>query len=322
MKPPVLSEPLKYFPVSRNDFEFKAGLARLDLNSDEPRQYFFQLDKQWPAYRKEKLTARAERLQKYVCQDNLNPEIRAQASAFIIVQLCHHYPSLFQLQRDTLQASLNCVLSGETLVFDDQLELFAVENSAAAPPYQDNLDALCCQIQEDISISEMGGQRDRISYLHLCLPNYWAAEDKIGRSFIDAHRPVPAMEKINTQASSLMKTLCQKGPFERFTWGITSDTRLNHHPQAPADQPQDSWLGRHAGANEYFLRIERQAMMGFSKVTGLLFSIRTYHRPFSDLNGDERRRLARSIQSMPPEVLEYKGLKQSKENILALLNEV
>ncbi len=310
-----LPAPLSYFPLSARPFEFSAGLRPLPASSHHPLDQIFQLDQQWPQYRQNKLDARDEHFDKYVCRANLTPATEAAACALIVQQLRHEHPALFSLDDHTL----HCALSAETLTFDENWAL------PATSPYHDSLDALCCQIQEDLAIIEVDDRgRDRISYLHLCAPNHWAAQDKLDHSFLHAHAPIPAMERINRHSEKLVHSLIDKGPFERFAWGLATDTRLNHHPLPPAGVDADAWRGRafDPAQPRLYLRIERQTTTGLPEQRALLFTIRSYHRDVTTLDTEQRRVLCSTITSMTPAVKSYKGLADTSVKIIDFLMEI
>jgi len=307
--------PLQYFPISSKSFDFKTGLRAIKPG-DNANEKIFQIDNEWQQYRHAKMIARAERLDKYVCSHQLGPAAESRATLYIVNQLTHEHPEQFELTKSKNNIRLHCRLSGEQLDFDQSLQL--INNNE----YHNTLDALCCQIQEDIAIVERCRQTDFISYLHICLPNHWAAEDKIGKSFIDAHLPVPAMDKINKQAPKLIDTLIHKGPFERFAWGIATDKRLNHHPIVPGGIEQAEWQGRKFDPDEpeLYLRIERQTTADLPKVGAFIFAIRTYHRSVKNLTSDELTILKQAILTMPDTVKTYKGLHRQREEICDYLD--
>ncbi len=312
-------DPIAYFPISSKPFEFKAGLKRLPAEgAATAAEKVFQIDNQWQAYRDAKLASRAERLEKYVCEKRLSDDARSRITAFLLKRLPMEYPAYFALKVAQDRAMFECRLSGETLVFDNQLQLTGVEGTPPQHAYRDALDALCCQIQEDFSITQLEDKRDHITYLHLCLPNYWAAEDKIGKCFVGAHVPVPAMEKMIAQAKSLIDALARNNLFERFTWGLTTDARLNHHPIPPPGRDPAVWKGRRfdPATPALYLRTERQVTIGLPEVGALVFTIRTYLRDVKTLDRGEIDRLIFSLRSMAPEIATYKGIADDREAIL------
>ena len=307
--------PLQYFPVSSNPFEFKTGL-RVIKPDDNSENKIFQFDTEWQKYRHAKMAARAERLDKYVNRHQLSPAAESRTILYVLNQLTREHPEHFELTYSQNNARLDCYLSEEQLHFDQSLQL--INNNK----YQNTLDALCCQMQEDIAIVELCEQRDFIGYLRLCLPNHWAAEDKIGQTFIDAHLPVPEMDKIIQRAPRLIETLIHKGPFERFTWGIATDKRLNHHPIAPDGIEQAEWQGRKFNPDkpELNLRIEGQTTTGLPEVCAFIFTFRTYHRMVKDLPRDELTALKHAILTMPGAVKAYKGVHRQSDEICGYLD--
>lgn len=315
----IIPSPLDYFPLRDRPFEFSVGLRAL---ADDPANRYervIQLDNQWPRYRRAKLKARRECLDKYLCAAHLSEAVESHAASLLLKRLSQEYPMYFHL--DSGVSILSCRLTGERLIFDSALRLIEADGSKTAPTYRDALDALCCQIQEDLAIVELRNDQAIITYLHLCLPNYWAAADKIGRGFTEAHAPVPVMDKINAKAHQLINSLLTKGPFERFTWGLTCDNRLNHHPSPPPRWNAETWHGRRFDPQHpaLYLRIERQVTLPCPKVNAFLFMIRTYCRAVKTLCRAEIERLLGAIQTMPPAILAYKGLAADRDRIIAWL---
>ena len=242
--------------------------------------------------------------------------------------MLEQHPQSFRLSETQGRLKLHCALTKETLSLDRELHLLdTVAEHPLTPAYQDTLDALACQLQEDlavVSLDEHGN--DYVAALHLCLPNHWAAEDKIGKGFIASHAPVPEMEQINKSAAQLLNVMVNKGPFVRFAWGLATDTRLNHHPEAPPGQDEASWHGRRfdPARPELYLRVERQTIHGFPQINASLFTIRSYFYDVSQLakQPQQREALYSAIQSMSGESLQYKGLLQDKAAILEWLDTI
>lgn len=316
----------RYFPPAKGRYEVKAGLHPLgtDFGIGPADGRVFQLDRDWPRYRRERLAARREALDKYVCTADPSGAAQTALSTFFLDRLSREYPGLFSLELHALR----CRLSGETLVFDDRLELVEAQPEAgvdgAQPPYASALDALACQVQEDLALTELdadGG--DRLSALHLCFPNHWAAEDKIGRGFAAIHEPVPGFGRIGAQQRPLLKALTERGPFVRFAWGLATDTRLNHHPVAPAGYPDlDAWRGRDfdPARPRLFLRIERQVIAGLPGANAFLFTIRTYFEDVQALPSGQVGALRSAIESMDEATLRYKGIEARRKEILESLS--
>ena len=116
--------------------------------------------------------------------------------------------------------------------------------------------------------------------------------------------------------------MIHKGPWERFAWGVATDTVLNHHPDNPDDPARTltDYSPASAGAGTC-LRIERQTLVGFPAHHGALFTIRTYFTPVADVAADPLRRqaLASALRGMSDASLEYKGLVKLRAPLLAYL---
>lgn len=317
-----LGEPLQYFPLQAGAFEFTVGLRRLPPEAGDGIDGLIQIDKQWPRYRKEKLDARREQVDKYICSKDLSEPARYRATAVLIDYLLRTWPALFRWDDDGDITRLHCELSGETLFLDPSLELIRCKSATDNPPqpgYINALDALCCQIHEDLAICQRQDQSqdsgNHITYLHLCLPNHWAPGDKIGRDFIGIHGPVPGMTRINRHAATLIRMLTGTKSYERFAWGLTTDARLNHHPHA-VNGPHGTEIGReqHTGRRfdssdpKVYLRVERQVCHGLADVGAFLFLIRTYVYDIRTLERQQLIRLTHTLETMSAEIRAYKGV--------------
>lgn len=323
--PAQLPQPARYFPLSKGRYEVKPGLFRWgqDFGNGAADGQLFQFDRQWPAYRAEKDAARAERLTKYVSVAGMERAALAQVCGFIGERLLQEHPALFGWQGDAGPENLHCHLSGERLEFTAPGQLASPGRAAVTPVYANAWDALGSQLQEDLALIELDETgRSRLCALHLCLPNHWAAEDKIGRSFTAIHDPVAGFDVIARREQALLQAVLERGPFVRYAWGLSTDQRLNHHPSPPEAAEESDWLGRrfNARAPQLYLRVERQVLWGFAPTRTLLFTIRTYHYDCArQLDQQQRQLIAAAVHSMPAASLRYKGLAQDRDAIYAWL---
>lgn len=312
-----LPPPAHYFPVRPGPYVMKAGLARLGtpVGNGAADGRILQLDRQWARYRANKLQARTEALSKYYCAvPAFDGAIRNAVAALLLDTLAAEYPEQFILeQRSTKQRRLHCPTSGEQLDFDIHGRLTGAHCAEdVRPPYRDNLDALTCQIQEDLAVvSTTPRECGQVLMLHLCAPNHWAAGDRIGRSFQEAHGPVPQFQRVARHTPALLANLRDAGPYVRFAWGLATDPRLNHHPEPPPGTVDAAaWHGRQFDPAEpaLYLRVERQVLVGIPAADCFVFAIRTYITPADELTPDQRRMLADAVLGMDEEIVEYKGL--------------
>lgn len=323
----VIENSPDYFPLENGRYEVKPGLMPfgVDLGNGKVDQQVFQIDHSKAEFRQFKLLARNERLSKYYQTCDYPPLVASAIAQLIVDRLVQEHPHYFHYQKGTI--NLHNQLTGETLIFDPQWQLQQVEGSSrVCPPYTSALDALAMQIQEDLAVvSRAADGSNWLSAIHVCYPNHWAAEEKIGKNFASVHQPVAGMEKINQRGAMIVNTMIDRRPTLRFGWGLSTDTRLNHHPEPPPDISDRQWYGRQFNLNNprLYLRIERQVIWGLPEVNAALFVIRTYFRDCRLIKRDPvlQAKLIAAIASMTSDSLIYKGLADSKDDILAWLTQ-
>jgi len=310
-----------YFPPASGRYEMKAGLAPLstDLGNGEQDGQVFQLDSGFGEYRRVKELARAEKLDKYYQVRDCDPELMGTVARFIAGRLVEEHPEKFSLEEGDGEVVLNCGLSGEVLRFD--AEMREVRGETGMPPYSDPLDALAMQVQEDLSVVCRVGEKDWVCAIHLSCPHTWTAESKIGMDFVTMHAHVPGMNRI--RRAGMVNVMVEAQGLARFVWSLSTDRRLNHHPEVPAGVDAAAWEEKHFDpANpRLFLRVEREVLWGFQERDAALFALRTSFRDCEEVRRDPAlcEPLCASIESMSPELLAFKGLADSRDDILAWL---
>lgn len=72
------------------------------------------------------------------------------------------------------------------------------------------------------------------------------------------------MEKINRRGDAIAHTMITHKPMVRFAWGLSTDTRLNHHPESPPGVSVSEWQNRNFDSqhSQLYLRIDRQQIWG------------------------------------------------------------
>jgi len=251
--------------------------------------------------------------------DNCYSEFIRHKTSLAITQPEHHILS-YNLEltlANTIQEFIK-----QTLLQEHSLNLELVKHTTPLP-YQNSteLDILCQYIQEDLAIiqqtpaSKNTPSSNCIRYLHISSPNYWAPEQKIGKTFAQIHTPVAGMD--HTIEHKIVHAITTKGPYVRFAWGITTDTQLNHHPLPPPNILPELWHGRTFNKNQpkAYLRIERQVTIPFPEHNAALFLIHSYFTDISTLTSSHKTQLLNAINSMTPEQKKYKGLIDADELI-------
>lgn len=193
------------------------------------------------------------------------------------------------------------------------------KNLAAVKTWQEGI----LSIQEDVALVKLKDQSNELIFLSICFPNYWAPETKIGKDFSIVHGPVPGMDHVNRASLSLFQRVADRGAVQRYAWGVSTDTRLSHHPNPQLQDYIDLGPGREFESlnSKNYLRVERQVL---TPVTNdlLLFMIRTFFIDLNEFLKDEmqKRALLRQVNTMPEDVLNFKGLTVFKQKSLQSLN--
>jgi dimethylamine monooxygenase subunit A len=294
---------MKYLPFLTGVYSTAPGLVPASKHETDADKLIFQMDDFYNSYLDNKALCRKENMSKYYCEHNASVETTRLANEYIVQQLQKEHSTYFDYEETGDHCILINLLSGELIQWHKATMQLSNDN------YLSLFDALCSQVQEDLAVCQLQDTSDWLANIHLCAPNHWAAEDKIGRSFDAVHAPVPGMEKTMPHYFKMLQSVIQKGPFTRYAWGIATDNRLNHHPVAPPGIEQKYWQGRAVNkATQLFIRTERQNLVGFPKSNAFLFTIRTYFYEVNLLENDEKKALWSAVRSMSPESLAYKGL--------------
>ena len=304
----ALPDPPSYFPLRHGRYDVAPGLNRFgkDLGGGDADRKLFQIDRTFPRFREQKLASRGERLDKYVCVSDLAEETVADLTRFIARRLATEHARHFRLDG----ARLRCELTGETLSFDDHMRL-------TSGHYAGSLDALACQVQEDLAVVSRSPARGHwLSAVHVCFPNGWAPAEKVGHTFAAVHEPVAGMAEMNRRGDEFARIMTgATDGLVRFAWGVTFDDRLNHHPDKPRPpfDPADP---------RAFLRVERQTIWGFPARGAALFTIRTYLYDCDRMRRDPATRdpLVAALRSMSAQSRAYKGLAKSFDPLLDWLS--
>ena len=232
-----------------------------------------------------------------------------------LTHLAADYPQHFTLSQDGDEWRWENRLLGIT-------ESFTFGDAATLP--QEPLEWAGRQMQGDFCLLD---QREGDLYLDAGLvtfPADWSLAFDLGMSFEEWHGPVPIAHErgVFTRAKKFLMNLQVDQPWQRFNWTFTVGPRLDTAPEIyhlwGRDKP--TVTAENAGEKVY-LRVEVQVLARLPRSHGVLFSIRTYMIRLDELatNPEWARRLRRVLASLPPEIVDYKGLTRNLELVMAWL---
>ncbi len=320
--------PPVYFPIDRGLYEIGPGFRPLghDFGNGKMDSLVFQFDREFPRFQQEKQAARKENLTKYFGVSRLAPDVLAQTVDFFLEKLPKDHPEFFQLNEKDGVRTLHCKLTNEILNFDSSGNLVTASGGKATPPYSHAIDALVNQIQEDFAIVSTKENENWLSAMHVCGPSHWDPREKLGKDFLAVHAPIPGFDKVGRAHLQIVDAMVNKGPFVRFVWSFVTDTRLNHHPEAPVGEDAALWKGRSFSENAdgsapFHLRVERQLTFGLPRSKASLFFIRLSFIDGNILKANERwnSQLVSALQSMTPESRVYKGVSGCFDELVSWL---
>ncbi|WP_336514217.1 heme-dependent oxidative N-demethylase subunit alpha family protein [Pollutibacter soli] len=301
---------MKYLPFLNGQYSVAPGLFPFSRTDQAPYNIFFHIDHNYKRYITNKEVCRRENLKKYHPDFPVSKETLTPVTEFILSKMISENPDSFEAFENSGSKGIYNLITNEIIQWDTS------SDKIRGDKYVSVLDALCSQLQEDFAIWQLTGDENKMIALHICAPNHWAAEDKIGRGFDAVHEPVPGMEKQRPHVQKMLQSVVTKGPFFRFAWGISTDDRLNHHPIVPHGMSAALWHGRKVGQHSpLFIRTEKQNLIGFPEINAFLFTIRTYFYPVDELNVLEKQKLIMAVETMSEDSLVYKGLVGKKDTL-------
>ena len=161
----------------------------------------------------------------------------------------------------------------------------------------------------------------RIPWLAVCLPSYWAPEDKVGRHFAEVHAPVADNALLIGAAAHLVRLVTGTERWERFVWTITRSGKLHQHPKHDVAAHWHADLDAHGLAAQAFFRTEHQTFIPMPTQRQAIFTIHVETHALTDaLAAPADARLVHdALASMSAPVLAYRGLTNARERLLQWL---
>jgi dimethylamine monooxygenase subunit A len=135
-------------------------------------------------------------------------------------------------------------------------------------------------VQEDLCLMEPGADGHILTAAALCFPASWTLAQKIGRSLLGIHLPVPLYsDDIGRRVQRMFDAIRPDQPLWRMNY-LTYDDATLHQPRREGEsrtQPQ----------GHFFVRCERQCFVRLPQTRAVLFSIHTYVVRAETLTGVE-----------------------------------
>ncbi|KAG8894085.1 hypothetical protein FRB99_001528 [Tulasnella sp. 403] len=207
-------------------------------------------------------------------------------------------------------------------------------------------------VQDDLALLLPGP--DKKHYLQagsICLAGSWRLEDKIGLPLASIHtsgdvpqyqqkleqsmdryfsklQPDKLVVRHNYQFQVVadnqraMQTSLRQNDPEELSWAESAFGDEGTYQHGGIGPAQGEQIGIATRPEEIYYRTERQTLRRLPRSGAILFTIRTYHEPVTNLAKESGvpGRLASAVRSWPPEVGSYKGLHRYKDVLLDYLD--
>ena len=155
-------------------------------------------------------------------------------------------------------------------------------------------------------------------------PADWSLAFDLGMSFKEWHGPVPLAHDLGVfdRALKYLLAIQVEHPARRLNWTLSINPLMEQAPETYHEwgATRNQITPENAGRLVH-LRVELQGLHRLPRSHALLFPIRTYLIRLEDLvtQPDWGRRLRLVLQTLPPELVEYKGLSRYSGSVIEWL---
>ncbi|KAG9547777.1 glycosyltransferase family 22 protein, partial [Aureobasidium melanogenum] len=227
----------------------------------------------------------------------------------LLEELCGYlperYPSMF---RKTEHGMVN-LFADET--FDIRKDVLTMNGNR-----EDPMQMAARMVQDDLAI--MFEKEDGQMYLlagAILLPGFWRLQDKLGMSLDEIHYSgdVPGYhDKLRKGMNNFFRRIKPEAPVKRNNYFLQVDEDLAwSYSIGPEDDGEPSWdtAAANRAIEHHYFRSECQSLRRLPRSGGVLFTIRTYFHPITEIAEEDYvpGRLASAIRSWGDDVSKYKG---------------
>ncbi|KAF3272319.1 hypothetical protein TWF970_010139 [Orbilia oligospora] len=301
---PLPYRPFKYGPT----YFVTMGLRKGNLDD------WIELDNEYlkfHAIKKERIESRGDSLCKTA------PEA-LDAAIELLELLCDYLPKRYPSMFTKTGVGVDNIITNESF------------NITQRPLLEEPMRTIGRLIQDDIAIMVEGS--DGLSYLKsgsIILPGFWKLEEKFNMNLSDIHTSgdVPQFrEKLERGMVNFFKRVMPDDMVIRHNYFMQVDDGLAwSHSIGPEDSPHVGWFTAEKDkvVENHWFRSERQTLRRLPRSGGVVFTIRTYFHPVTEVAKEPYvpGRLASAIRSWGDDVAKYKGSEKYKSILLNFLDQ-
>ncbi|KAI7239206.1 glycosyltransferase family 22 protein [Hortaea werneckii] len=307
------TKPLPYRPFRWGPYHITMGLR--SMNWDE----WIELDNHYLRYHEDKARRIAERGAK-CCRTDPDPKVWDAAVELLeelSAYLTERYPSMFT----KTDVGIDNTVTNESFNIPE-----LTMNGNKEDPMQ-----LCARlVQDDLAI--MIEKEDGQYYLlagAILLAGFWRLEDKFGMCMSEIHTSgdVPGFKsKLEKGMMNFFRRVKPESPVLRNNYFMQVDDSLPWSHSIGSEDAQDGigWYTaeKNRAIKHHFFRSERQSLRRLPRSGGVVFTIRTYFLPVTEIAEEPYvpGRLASAVRSWGDDVAKYKGREQYQDVLLEFLD--
>ncbi len=205
---------------------------------------------------------------------------------------------------ETKPADVLALQPAATLAIAELAEHIARRGFTGVKPGSDlaTLASLAESVAEDLCILTPHGGSYLFTAGVLCFPNRWRLTDKIGKTLIETHAPVPEYaEAVGATVDRFLARLRPLRLYMRENWGLASTPELHlPTPVAPVNPATNT---------DFYLRIETQGFLKLPTTLAVVFSIRTTVTRWAEVAHERRSAILSAIGKLSTPWMDYKSIK-------------
>jgi hypothetical protein len=161
---------------------------------------------------------------------------------------------------------------------------------------------------DDLCLMEKRAGQWRLTALSLCAGSFFTAEEVIGRSLAELHGPVGGFaERFLARVERIFDGLRPGLVLERRNWTLLNSEAL-HTPSSVPIRAAIGEISPAQAAQILNLRVERQTLRRLPRTGGVVFTIRVWLAPLSQLAADASHKaaFAQAWKTATPQLRAYK----------------
>jgi hypothetical protein len=236
----------------------------------------------------------------------------------LIDHLLQHFPDVYQQSDYEQGRGTVCAkqTASDTLVNRLTGERWRCSDFAIAP-----LDLAARLVQEDLCLMMPGRAGYQLAAASVCFPLRWQLREKLSQPISQIHQQVPGYAtRLARPVDHMFNRLREDCPSLRFNWSVVDSPELHLTQEKYAIDFNPEITAKNA-PEKLWLRVERQTLRRLPINRGILFTIRTYIYPITQVIGQPEVavQLANAIQALHPNMQKYKNLLPFRQALLAYL---